>query len=100
MNSTAEKIKELRTAMKISQSQLARILDVTRSSVNAWEMGISVPSVPKLVELAQLFHVTTDYLLGLNNIDLLNICSLEYDEKELIYQMLNYFDKKKLEQNK
>lgn len=95
MNSTAVKIKELRTAMKISQSELARTLDVTRSSVNAWEMGVSVPSVPKLIELAEIFHVTTDYLLGLNNIDLLNIGSLEYDEKELIYQMLNYFDKKR-----
>lgn len=96
--STAVKIKELRTAMKISQSELARILDVTRSSVNAWEMGISVPSVQKLVELAKLFHVTTDYLLGINNIDLLNICSLEQDEKTLVYQMLNFFDKRKLEQ--
>ncbi len=93
---TGKKIKTLRTAMKISQSELARILEVTRSSVNAWEMGVSLPSVQKLVELSKLFHVTTDYLLGVNNIDLLNICSLTDDQKTLLYQTLNFFDKQNM----
>lgn len=93
---TGKKIKTLRTSMKISQSELARILEVTRSSVNAWEMGVSLPSVQKLVELSKLFHVTTDYLLGVNNIDLLNICSLTDDQKTLLYQTLNFFDKQNM----
>ena len=45
----SDKIKELREHAGYSQAQLAKRLDVTRSSVNAWEMGISVPSTQSLV---------------------------------------------------
>ena len=60
-------IKELREDAGYSQAQLAKKLDVTRSSVNAWEMGISAPTTQYIVALAKLFHVSTDYLLGLEN---------------------------------
>lgn len=40
----ADKIKMLRNANNMTQSELARKLNITRSSVNAWEMGISIPS--------------------------------------------------------
>ena len=61
----ADTIKLLRTARSMTQADLAKKLNITRSSVNAWEMGISVPYTTYIVELAQLFHVSTDYLLGL-----------------------------------
>ena len=57
----AEKIKKLREANHWTQAQLAKKLNITRSSVNAWEMGISAPSTLYLVELSQLFMVSTDY---------------------------------------
>ena len=61
----ADKIKQLRTSRNMTQSDLAKKLNITRSSVNAWEMGLSTPSTAYLAELSQLFHVSTDYLLGL-----------------------------------
>ncbi len=61
----AEKIKMLREKMGITQSELAKRLGVTRSGVNAWEMGISVPSTQYIMELSLLFRVSTDYLLGM-----------------------------------
>ena len=60
MIATAERIKTLRENFGLSQAELASRLDITRSSVNAWEMGISVPSTQYIVELAQLFGVSTD----------------------------------------
>ncbi|MGM9937394.1 MAG: helix-turn-helix domain-containing protein [Candidatus Ornithomonoglobus sp.] len=63
----SERLKGLRNNMGITQSDLAKKLSLTRASVNAWEMGLSVPSTPVIVELAMLFHVSTDYLLGLDN---------------------------------
>ncbi|MGN0183433.1 MAG: helix-turn-helix domain-containing protein [Candidatus Ornithomonoglobus sp.] len=63
----SERLKGLRNNMGITQSDLAKRLSLTRASVNAWEMGLSVPSTPVIVELAMLFHVSTDYLLGLDN---------------------------------
>ncbi|MFA7192934.1 MAG: helix-turn-helix transcriptional regulator, partial [Bacilli bacterium] len=43
----AERIKILRTNASMTQTQLANRLGVTRSSVNAWEMGISIPTTDK-----------------------------------------------------
>ena len=40
----AERIKTLREQAGMSQEKLAKRLGITRSSVNAWEMGISTPS--------------------------------------------------------
>ena len=62
-----ERLKDLRDRLGYTQSDLAKKLSVTRASVNAWEMGISAPSTSWLVELSNLFHVTTDYLLGLDD---------------------------------
>ena len=61
-----DKIRELRERAGYSQSELARRLSVTRSSVNAWESGLSAPTAVYIVELAKLFRVTSDYLLGLD----------------------------------
>ena len=48
----------------MTQTELAKKLGITRSSVNAWEMGISVPSTQYIIELSLLYKVSTDYLLG------------------------------------
>ena len=65
--SISERIKELREKQNITLSSLAKKLNITRSAVNAWEMGISIPNVEKLVELSSLFNVSVDYLLGVNS---------------------------------
>lgn len=67
MHTFPERLKDLRDRLGYTQSDLAKKLSVTRASVNAWEMGISAPSTSWLVELSNLFHVTTDYLLGLDD---------------------------------
>ena len=63
----AEKIKMLREKAGLTQAELARKMNLTRSSINGWEMGLSIPSTNTIVELSKIFHVTTDYLLGLDN---------------------------------
>ena len=62
----SDRIKHLRETKAMTQSDLAKELGITRSSVNAWEMGISVPSTQYIVELASIFKVSTDYLLGVD----------------------------------
>ncbi len=67
MHDFPNRLKDLRNKYGYTQSELAKKLSLTRASVNAWEMGLSSPSTPFLVELSRLFHVTTDYLLGLDD---------------------------------
>ena len=64
--SLADKIKLLRENSGLTQAGIARQLGISRSGVNAWEMGLSVPSTQYIVELAKTFGVSTDFLLGIN----------------------------------
>ncbi len=90
---TDTRIKQLRQGRGISQSELARIMSVTRSSVNAWEMGISLPTAAKLVELSLFFHVSVDFILGLESSESIQLDGFTQDQKALIYALLNYFQK-------
>lgn len=87
-------IKSLRETAGLSQSALAKRLGVTRSSVNAWEMGLSIPTAQYIVELSQLFHVSTDYLLGLDNTQAIYIDRLSQEEKQILYSLIHYFQDK------
>ena len=49
----ADRIKYLREESGLTQAGLANLLGITRSGVNAWEMGVSVPSTQYVVELAR-----------------------------------------------
>jgi len=87
----SERIRLLREKNGITQTQLAKRLNITRSSVNAWEMGLAVPSTITLVAIAQTFRVSTDWLLGLEQNYRLDIDSFSPREQKLIYDLLDYF---------
>lgn len=91
----ADRIKQLRISSGMTQSELAKKLNITRSSVNAWEMGLSTPSTTYIVELAQLFHVSSDFLLGLSESATLDISSLSDREIQLIHELICYFREQK-----
>ena len=93
-----ERIKELRLSRGLTQTELAKIMSVTRSSVNAWELGISVPTAAKLVELSLFFHVSTDYLLGLEAKEGISLDGLDEEQREIIYSLLTYFEKRRWRQ--
>ncbi|MBQ4227190.1 MAG: helix-turn-helix transcriptional regulator [Clostridia bacterium] len=56
-------LKELRKAKKLTQEQLAEILNVSRRTVSRWETGTSVPDYDLLVEMADLYQVDLRELL-------------------------------------
>lgn len=60
---TGEKIIELRKRNGYSQEELAEKLDVSRQSVSKWELNASTPDLERIVQMSELFHVSTDYLL-------------------------------------
>ena len=90
----ANKIKILRENKGLSQKALADKLGITRSSVNAWEQGISVPSTQYIVELANLFEVSTDYLLNFKNDKAINIDGLNEKEIKIVLELIEYFRQK------
>lgn len=68
----SEKIMSLRKKMGCSQEDLANELNVSRQSVSKWETGASIPDMNKVIQMSDLFGVTTDYLLRDNFDDDLN----------------------------
>lgn len=58
-----EKIVELRKAKGLSQEELAEQLGVSRQAVSRWELGNTLPDIPNLVQLCELFSVSADYLV-------------------------------------
>ena len=75
----------------MTQADLARKLRITRSAVNSWEMGISVPSTALLMNLADLFHVSTDFLLGMQRTSTIDVSQLNDQEVLLIQRLIEYF---------
>ena len=90
----ADRIKHLREKRGFSQSELAKQLGITRSSVNAWELGISVPSTQYIVELSDLFKVSTDYLLCVDSTANVSVCGLTEDDVKLVYALIDHLREK------
>lgn len=84
----ADRIKSLRENQNKTQSELAKQLGITRSSVNAWEMGISVPSTQYVVELANIFKVSTDYLLGVDTTSSISVAGLTEKDVEIVNTLI------------
>lgn len=59
-----EKLVALRKDAGMSQETLAQRLGVTRQAISKWELGTAMPETKSIVQIAQVFSVTTDYLLG------------------------------------
>lgn len=90
----AARIKLLRDQRGMTQTELAKRLGITRSSVNAWEMGISVPSTQYIVELARLFKVSTDYLLGVSSSATVNVSGLTEKDIQLVCALVEHLREK------
>ena len=86
-------IKALRANMGLSQAALAKKLGITRASVNAWEMEISSPTAQYLVEMARLFHTSTDFILGLESEEKIVLRKMTEEEKHLVYNLVEYISK-------
>lgn len=71
-----------------NQVQLAEQLSVTKQSVSNWENDNILPSVEMLVKLAELFGVTTDYLLGREAYSRLDVSGLSETETAHIRQLI------------
>ena len=97
-----EKIRCLREHYGITQTQLAERLGVTKSAVNAWETGTNSPSLTYIIKLAQIYGVSTDYLLGVNERLTVDITNLDELQKQAVTLMIRLFkrDNKATEEQK
>lgn len=61
------RLKELRIEKNMSRKALANLLHINERTISYWELGQRECNLSQLIELAKIFSVSTDYLLGLED---------------------------------
>ena len=64
-----DRLKELRHDHNDTQEDLAEKLNISKFTVQSWEQGKSEPNHDMLVTICRLYHVSSDFLLGLSDDD-------------------------------
>lgn len=98
----AVRLRQLRIDKHLRQEQVANLIGVTKAAVSAYENDIRQPSYNVLIRLANLYRVSTDYLLGQHDIRTLDISGLTSAEAVAISEIVASMTAKnqKLEESK
>ena len=78
------KLKELRKQAGMTQQQLADKLGITKSVVSYYELSERTPSPDVLRDLAIIFHVSADYLLGIERAKTIDVSDLSDEDVKLL----------------
>lgn len=82
-----ERLRELREKKQLTQQQVGDLIDKTRTTINAYEIGKTIPPANVVKKLALLYGVTTDYLLTDIDKKTIVISGLNTDEAEALLQI-------------
>lgn len=94
MSMLNQRIRLLRQARNMSQVELAGRLGVTKQSVSNWENDNIQPSIEMLTKLAAFFSVSTDYMLGMEDREYLDVSGLSQEVIAHIRQIVDDLRKK------
>lgn len=91
---------ELRTEKGLSQREISKIFNISQGTYNNWENGKTQPSIEQLIQLAEYFGTSVDYLIGKSNDYYDTAPTLEHDIKRnallRVYDGLSSEDKENL----
>lgn len=88
------RIEKLRTSYNWTQVQLAQKLNVSKQTISNWENNNILPSVEMLIKISNIFSVSTDYLLSLDDREYIETTGLTDIQKTHIQQLINDLLKK------
>lgn len=89
-----EKLKELRLENNLTQKQLAERLGIANSIISYYESGNRFPSYDVLVKISKTFHVTCDYLLGIEKAKTIDVSELSWEDVKVVEQVANALRRK------
>lgn len=87
MSKTGERIREARLAHGLTIKQLAKLTGITEKSISRYENGQFVPDSNNIIQLACIFDISADYLLGLSD-DANVTLSEEYRSQSIDYRRI------------
>ena len=88
------RLKELRQHAWLTQKQLSEQIGVTKSVISFYELRERAPSPEILIKLASVFHVSSDYLLGIEKNRSIDIDGLDADDERAVRMIVAQLRKK------
>lgn len=88
------KLRTLRKEAGMTQTDLAKRLNITKSVVSYYELQERTPSPDVLIKLADIFHVSTDYLLGINHKKMIDVSDLSDEDVRFLLITIETLRKK------
>ena len=88
------RLKTLRLRENMTQAELAKKLDITKSVISAYETGLRLPSYDVLIHIAKIYKVSTDYLLGIENKQEVDLSGLSKEEIEALLNLIKAMKRK------
>lgn len=89
-----QKLRNLRLEAGMTQAELAQRLNITKAVISYYELHERCPSPEVLIKLASIFHVSTDYLLGISNRKMIDVSDLSEEEVRLLLSLIVILRKK------
>jgi len=87
-------LKDLRLEAGLTQKQLAERIGVSKSVVSFYELSERIPSPTVLIKLSSVFHVSADYLLGIESAKRIDISGVDDEDAEVIKAVIALLRKK------
>lgn len=83
-----ERLRLLRQSAHLTQKLLAEKLGLTSSVVSAYETGVRLPSYDVLIHIARIFHVSVDFLLGIQEQPSVDLSHLSESDRRLVMELI------------
>lgn len=87
------RLRELRKSKNLTQTQVAKRLNLSKTTISGYENNIKTPSLDVLVKLSILYGVSSDYILGLENRKMLLLDGLTANQIEILNMLLKELKK-------
>jgi transcriptional regulator with XRE-family HTH domain len=88
------RLRQLRESKHFKQEQIARLLNVNKTTVSYYENNIRQPSYSTLIRIASIFNVSTDYLLGCQRNLVIDVSALNDSDLELVRNLVESLGEK------
>lgn len=88
------RLRNLRLQNKMTQAELAKKLGLTKSVISAYETGLRLPSYETLISIADIFKVSSDYLLGIETKDRIDLSGLSEIEINALLNLIKAMKQK------
>lgn len=88
------KLRELRKQKNLTQKQLAALIGVKNSIISFYEVGDRIPSPEIIIKLAAALNVTSDYLLGIQKNETIDVSGLDENDIKLVRSLVDTLRRK------